>query len=390
VEDASNPFSLRFAQTKQSHVVRNACEQSQRALLKQLQLKNIDADCMSINDVSYIATLIELFNIDIIGCAFHPSWYFQSLTQKLKDDHPDIEHVLLPGNTLFNLDQLPFSLDGLPKTFSQFRKAIEPFSEQVFAHAVEQHQHASRLQSVKFDCVVEFTERHAREHLEYYFSSTYPQHYKQTRNQLCGTSFSTGFSPYLAHGLLSVKEIVVELAHYERLYGRNESTEWIYFELLWREYFYWYATAHGRKLFSKSGLKHAPPLTSFYAQHFKAWCDGYTPSPLVNAIMRELKTTGWISNRARQISASYLINELGLDWRHGAAYFEQVLIDYDVAINWGNWQYIAGVGADPRGGRHFNLEKQTQLYDPDGLYRARWLRRPDEAYAIDHQDWTYS
>lgn len=77
------------------------------------------------------------------------------------------------------------------------------------------------------------------------------------------------------------------------------------------------------------------------------WCKGNTPYPLVNACMRELLATGYLSNRGRQIVASCLINELKLDWRYGAAWFQQQLIDYDTAVNWGNWQYIAGVGADP-------------------------------------------
>ncbi|MFT6117398.1 MAG: deoxyribodipyrimidine photo-lyase [Candidatus Azotimanducaceae bacterium] len=67
-----------------------------------------------------------------------------------------------------------------------------------------------------------------------------------------------------------------------------------------------------------------------------------------------------------------MVNELSLDWRCGAAYFEQQLIDYEVASNWGNWQYAAGVGADPRGGRHFNLSKQAAEHDPDGTFVAQW------------------
>jgi deoxyribodipyrimidine photo-lyase len=88
--------------------------------------------------------------------------------------------------------------------------------------------------------------------------------------------------------------------------------------------------------------------------------------------MRQLVATGWMSNRGRQIAASCLIHEYGIDWRYGAAFFEKHLIDYDVASNYGNWQYIAGVGADPRGGRVFNIEKQTAQYDPEGVFTAKW------------------
>jgi deoxyribodipyrimidine photo-lyase len=92
--------------------------------------------------------------------------------------------------------------------------------------------------------------------------------------------------------------------------------------------------------------------------------------------MKQLKATGYLSNRGRQIAASCLVNELETDWRYGAAWFEHQLCDYDVASNWGNWQYIAGVGVDPRGGRHFNLQKQTETYDPTGSYVARWSPGP--------------
>ena len=88
--------------------------------------------------------------------------------------------------------------------------------------------------------------------------------------------------------------------------------------------------------------------------------------------MNELRQTGLLSNRGRQIAASCLVNELGLDWRCGAGYFAQQLLDYDACSNWGNWQYIAGVGADPRGGRHFNLDKQAEIWDAQGTYRRNW------------------
>ena len=117
---------------------------------------------------------------------------------------------------------------------------------------------------------------------------------------------------------------------------------------------------------------------------FAAWCQGTTPYPLVNAIMKELNATGFITNRSRQIVASCLVNELGLDWRYGAAYFEQQLIDHDVAANWGNWQYIAGVGVDPRGGRHFNIEKQTQQFDPKSIYTKKWGGNQSPDAQLDH------
>lgn len=88
--------------------------------------------------------------------------------------------------------------------------------------------------------------------------------------------------------------------------------------------------------------------------------------------MNQLNSTGYMSNRGRQLVASCFVHELNLDWRYGASYMEQQLIDYDAASNWGNWQYLAGVGADPRGHRRFDLKKQTQIYDPKGDFIRRW------------------
>jgi deoxyribodipyrimidine photo-lyase len=89
--------------------------------------------------------------------------------------------------------------------------------------------------------------------------------------------------------------------------------------------------------------------------------------------MRELQNTGYLSNRMRQVVASYWIYDMKGDWQAGAAWFESQLIDYDVYSNQGNWLYIAGKGTDPRGGRPFNVKKQTQDHDPKGIYRQMWL-----------------
>ena len=88
--------------------------------------------------------------------------------------------------------------------------------------------------------------------------------------------------------------------------------------------------------------------------------------------MRELAATGYLSNRLRQVVASYLIYDLRGDWRAGAAWFESQLVDYDVYSNQANWLYIAGRGTDPRGGRRFNPIKQAQDHDADGSYRIMW------------------
>ena len=88
--------------------------------------------------------------------------------------------------------------------------------------------------------------------------------------------------------------------------------------------------------------------------------------------MRELNATGFMSNRGRQNVASYLVHDLGQDWRAGAAYFEHQLLDYDPCSNYGNWNYVAGVGNDPRAGRKFNVAGQAERYDAQGEYTQLW------------------
>lgn len=216
-------------------------------------------------------------------------------------------------------------------------------------------------------------EARALAHLRAYLASDRPHAYKATRNALTGRDFASHWSPWLAHGALSVRQVVAALRALEAERGASDGSEWLWFELLWREHFRWMLRRHGAVLFRPQGLLPAAPRAAHDAEAFARWCEGRTGLDLVDAAMRELRATGYLSNRLRQIVASALIHELRGDWRAGAAWFEHGLIDFDVHSNQGNWAYIAGVGTDPRGGRHFNLDKQTREHDPDGAYRRAWL-----------------
>ncbi|RVU36997.1 DASH family cryptochrome [Rheinheimera riviphila] len=222
-------------------------------------------------------------------------------------------------------------------------------------------------------------------HLQSYFRSDLPRHYKETRNGLIGFDYSTKFSPWLASGAISARQIYQQLTAHETEHGQNDSTYWIWFELLWRDYFRFLHLRFGRKLYWAHGLKTAeqptpqrsatpPRKIPHQPEYFRRWCQGNTGQPLIDAGMLELKATGYLSNRMRQIVASYLVNDLQCDWRAGAAWFEAQLIDYDVYSNQGNWLYLAGFGTDPRSNRRFNLEKQIQSYDPEHAYQKLWRR----------------
>ncbi len=188
-----------------------------------------------------------------------------------------------------------------------------------------------------------------------------------------GGDYSSKLSPWLAMGCISPKSVYREIKRYEASRKKNASTYWLFFELLWRDFFRFMAKKHGKSIFLPGGITGTPPQNRKDLDAFTKWQHGETGEPFVDANMKELLTTGYMSNRGRQITASYLIHDLGVLWTWGAEWFENRLIDYDPSSNWLNWAYIAGVGNDPRQGRHFSIESQSIKYDPKGKYVNYWL-----------------
>ena len=295
-------------------------------------------------------------------------------------------------STLFNEKDLPFSIESIPDVFTNFRVKVQKHC--VVPHVVAR---PTVIASPKLPPAIlpklselglEPTEQDSRASIQFkggegeglkrintFFYETHAiVHYKDTRNELKGENYSSKFSAFLAQGCLSSRAVYNDLKEYEKEFGANEGTEWLFFELLWRDYFCFMMCKHHTKLFNKGGIKNESPVNPPHNERIlRQWINGETGNDFVDANMMELKLTGFMSNRGRQNVASYLCHDLKIDWRYGAAYFEQQLIDYDVCNNWGNWAYIAGVGNDPRQNRYFNIQKQAADYDADGGYRKLWL-----------------
>ena len=215
----------------------------------------------------------------------------------------------------------------------------------------------------------------AKERLDQYlWKSRKINYYKQTRNGLIGLDYSSKFSPWLANGSISAREIYWEIKEYEKDILKNQSTYWLVFELIWRDYFKYISLKYGSKIFKIGGILEKHYEWSDDVRIFKEWIEGRTVEPFVNANMIELNSSGWMSNRGRQNVASFLAKELKIDWRWGASYFESKLIDYDVHSNYGNWMYVSGVGNDPRD-RKFNIKFQAERYDPLNKYQNMWLQK---------------
>jgi deoxyribodipyrimidine photo-lyase len=296
-------------------------------------------------------------------------------------------------STLYHAEDLPFSIKNIPDVFTNFRKKIEQDAtiRTVFKNPENINSPtipALNLPTLK-DLNLDFSkidsraaihfkggETEAMNRLNHYFFETKNLSiYKETRNGMVGEDYSSKFSAWLALGCISPRFIYNEIKKYELQFGANESTYWLVFELLWRDFFRFMFKKHQTKFFLYSGIKidnaNTKPLDD---KLLSQWIMGTTSSNFINANMLELKLTGFMSNRGRQNVASFFCNELNMDWRFGAAYFEEQLIDYDVCSNWGNWAYIAGVGNDPRGHRYFNIEKQAKDYDKNNVFRKLWLK----------------
>ena len=382
--------------------------QRDRFLRESLQTLKVDLQAMG-QDLMVLEgspelvlpNLVHRFGIDRISTSDTPGWYEKKAIRFLEEKLPRLLKIFR-GPALFDSEQLPFSLEDLPHNFSPFRRKVEKLT---IPGPLAKPAAFPPPPSAQFDAIPRAaasphpglplpggSAAGLRRLDQFLFQTHAIADYKQTRNDLDGLAGSSTLSPWLANGALSVRTVAHQIFRYEREHVANESTYWLYFELLWREFFHWRAVVDGKSLFKQTGRQGRRLLTTFEPRQFARWCAGDTDYALVNALMRQLLATGWMSNRGRQIAASCLINELGLDWRYGAAFFEQQLIDYDVGSNYGNWQYLAGVGSDPRGGRHFNLEKQAAQYDPDGLFTTKWggFRPRQPEHVVDGADWPIS
>ncbi|MEL7534918.1 MAG: DASH family cryptochrome [Bacteroidota bacterium] len=302
------------------------------------------------------------------------------------------------GSTLYHLSDLPMPIRSLPEIFTTFRKQVEKFApvretiptpEHIASPSFSNVGELPTLEALGLErtacdarAVLAFSggESQGLERLQTYFwENDCLRSYKETRNGLLGADYSSKFSAWLALGCLSPRKIYEEVKRYESLRKKNSSTYWMIFELIWRDYFRFVARKYGNRIFFAKGIKghlsaEIPQLSQERQwKHFEAWREGKTGFPFVDANMRELAQTGFMSNRGRQNVASFLVKDLGVDWRLGAEYFESQLVDYDVCSNYGNWIYVAGVGNDPRENRYFNVISQAKRYDVKGAFVKHWL-----------------
>jgi deoxyribodipyrimidine photo-lyase len=194
------------------------------------------------------------------------------------------------------------------------------------------------------------------------------QRYADRRDDL-GADATSRLSPYLHFGCVSAREVE------ERL-PAGEGARAFRRQLCWRDFHAHVLLNFPRNARSEFQERYRGNIRwSRSRQRFDAWCDGRTGFPLVDAAMRQLRTEGWIHNRARLVAASFLTKQLGIDWRQGERWFMRWLVDGDEANNNGNWQWVSSVGVDPQPfyRRLYNPTRQLRTLDPDGAYVRRYV-----------------
>ena len=359
-------------------------------LKKQLNGINISLIITNQDFETSINSIIEKYNIRSI--------YMQK--EWTRDELAEEKQIPKHINLIKDFDQFLYSpesvkevYENIPRGFSNFRKKCEKYLNIEYPlqipkpldkkNNIDDVYSIPTLNDLGFEefrvhknSVFKFIggETSAKERVyEYFFETKRISKYKLTRNGLLGKDYSSKLSSWLANGSISVRYVCMQIKKYEEEIEKNESTYWLFFELIWRDFFKYVSMQHKDKFFSKSGIYGDSKDWSNNKELINRWINGETNEPFVNANMKELSQTGFMSNRGRQNVANYLTKELKIDWRIGAEYFESLLIDYDVHSNYGNWLYNAGIGNDSMPFRKFNPKLQSERYDPNKEYEKLWL-----------------
>lgn len=284
------------------------------------------------------------------------------------------------GHTLYNKEDLPFPVKDIPDVFNSFRKKTERdalvkpcFLTPVAANFVQlddwgeipllqdllsghfDHHNAPLSdmfvggEAAALACLVGFL--NAGEDMAHAHASV-------KRSEV-----ASKLSAWLALGCLSPREVYWRLKDAEANYGLKPYFGQITLGILWRDYFRFMFKKYGNTFFRPEGFKQeAESLPLIENKALLLWKTGSTGHEVIDSIMNELNTTGYLSHSSRQLAAIYLVSELKVNWVMGAAYFEEKLVDYCPASNWGNWANIAGVGNDQRLSNSFSLEKQLKAF----------------------------
>ena len=291
----------------------------------------------------------------------------------------NLKHFI--GHTLYNKEDLPFPIKDIPDIFTQFKKKTE--RDAIVKACFDVPEHISfvmpddfgtlpQLSDLGFDYLskvestIVFTggEEAGIAHLNSILSPGSDIYLKPTNK----TGFDSMLSPWLALGCLSPRKIYWAVKDAEHRNGSNFNFTHLILGLLLRDYYRFMFKKHGAKYFQEMDLnERLKSPDKLKVSEIQQWKTAATGNSVVDQYMFELNNTGFINHVGRLLVATYLIHVLKIHWTHGAAYFEEKLIDYAPASNWGNWASVAGTGLDLKSRSMYDLDKQLKALDIEPL-----------------------
>lgn len=311
----------------------------------------------------------------------------------------NLKHFI--GHTLYHKEDLPFPIKDIPDSFAVFKKKVERDSDvrpcigtpdAIYTPEIADAGELPTLQSLGLDDVFEDVrvttnfiggETTALAQLEQVFSAGFQYTNGKTNRNQSAAGPSSKLSPWIALGCISLRQVYWEIHKHQHSAPANYFNALV-LDLLWRDYFRFMFKKHGQKFIAAKNEDEQALMTISEDELFESWKNGETGVPLVDAVMHELNATGFINNCARQIVAVFLVNDLKVDWIKGAAYFEEKLIDYSPASNWGNWAFIAGVN-DARESKYAIVAKPAIEFEIRSDYIDTWLPIVKN---VDYQDFS--
>ncbi len=297
----------------------------------------------------------------------------------------NLKHFI--GHTLYHKEDLPFPIKDIPDSFATFRKKVERDSD--VRSCIETPTHIRTPQIDDAGNIPTLAELGLTEPVDdqralFHYKGGETAALQQLDQYISGLDFNPSqksskhsespsrLSAWISMGCLSQRMVYHEVM--KHVSGGHSSSTPLILELLWRDYFRFMFKKYGKQFFNPEGFKNeAPDLSTEQDVLFEKWKNGQTGVPYIDAAMHELNATGYISNANRQVVAAFLVNHLKADWTKGAAYFEEKLIDYSPASNWGNWAFVAGVANDTRDNRYFAGVKQAENLATENDFISTWL-----------------
>lgn len=292
----------------------------------------------------------------------------------------NLKHFI--GHTLYNKEDLPFPIKDIPDVFVQFKKKTERDSivkscfespEEIVFVENEEWGDLPDLAQLGFDSNIDFPveenftggEAAGLQHLQELLKAGSDIYVKPVGKQNPEKqNFFSSLSGWLSLGCLSPRQVYWMVKEAEGAFGSNTNFNQMLIGLLWRDYFRFMFKKHGIEFFQEPGFEEeffSPKDNS--SESLVKWKTGETGHPLIDQYMAQLNETGFITHTGRLLVATYLVHILKEHWTTGAVYFEEKLIDYAPASNWGNWANVAGFGRDAKSKNTFDLNKQIKILE---------------------------